>query len=230
MARRYRGGRRKPRKYARMARRGAARRNYRLRPALSVVHKFKETCTWARGPLFAPANSSQPGLMTFQLNDLNNFMSFKGLFDLYKITGVKVKILPRWSSGDVLASQLGQAGFPVLHIAENRDPYVPAPSSIADLLNDDGCKSIRMNKPITLFLRNPKAEIKDADGTSLPFQFNASAKMLQPWLTTGGNLQSIDQSTVNHYGFRYWLDNTLCSQPVNVEVYTTLYFSMKEQD
>lgn len=230
MARKYKFGRRKARKYARLRRIGVARMARRLRPALPVTHKFKETCVWSGGPLHAPTNSVSNGIMTFVFNDLNNIVSYRGLFDLYKITGVKVRIVPRWSSGDVLASQLGQAGFPMLYVAENRDPYVPAPTSLGDILNDDGVKIIRLNKPITMFLKNPKAEIKDVSGNSLPFQFNSSSKSLQPWLTTGGNSQSVDQSTVNHYGFRYWLDNTLCGSPINIDVFTTYYFSMKEQN
>lgn len=230
MARRIRrrGGRRGLRKRA--VRRGKSYVAVGRRGLVgSGVHRFKETCLWS-GTISAPNNNTNQGLMTFTLNDLVNVASFKALFDLYKITGVKVRIVPRWSSGDVLAAQLGQAGFPMLYMAENRDPYVPAPTSVGDILNDDGVKIMRLNRPYSMYLKNPKPEIRDANGVSLPFQFNSSSKALQPWLTTGGNAQSVDQSIVPHSGYRWYLDNTLCSQPVTFQVYTTYYFTMKEQD
>lgn len=201
----------------------------RLRPALPVVHKFKETTIYPGG-LSVGGNTTSAGIMTFGLNDLQNATNFKALFDLYKITGVKVRLVPRWTTVDPLASQNGIAGLPILYIAENRDPYVPAPVSLNDILNDDGVKIIRLTKPVTMFLRNPKAEIKDVSGNSLPFQFNSSKAMLQPWLTTGGNLQSVDQSSVLHFGYRWFLDNNLCQADTNLQVFYTLYFSMKEQD
>lgn len=196
---------------------------------MPIVHKFKETCIYPGG-LNVNANTTNNGIITFGLNDLTNAVSFKALFDLYKITGVKVRINPRWTTTDPLAAANGLAGLPVLYISENRDPYVPAPASIGDILNDDGVKILRLNKPYTMFLRNPKANILDLSGTSIPMQFNSSKAMLQPWLTTGGNNQSCDQSSVIHYGYRWFLDNNLCQGQLNVEVFYTLYFSMKEQD
>lgn len=224
--------RRAPRKYARLVRSNKLRGRYmnrRLRPAGSSVHRFKEVCIYPGG-LNVGANTTSTGIMTFALNDLTNATSFKTLFDLYKITGVKVRINPRFTNADPLASGNGIAGLPVLYVAENRDPYVPAPTSLADVLNDDGVKILRLNRPYTMYLKNPKAEIKDANNVSLPFQFNASSTALQPWLTTGGGTQSIDQSSLLHFGYRWWLDNSLCQAITNIEVFYTLYFSMKEQD
>lgn len=199
-------------------------------PRFTGVHRFKEMCGWSGNPMNAAANSSNSGLMAFKLNDLANIISFRGLFDLYKITGVKVKIIPRFTNVDPLAASTGAAGLPMLYIAEQRNPYVPAPTAVSDILNDDGCKVIRLTRPVNLYIKNPKPEIFDTSGNSLPFQFNSSNKALQPWLTTGGNAQAVDQSTVNHFGYRWLLDNTLCTGQCSLEVYTTYYFSMKEQD
>lgn len=207
----------------------------RIRPAIPVVHKFKEMVEWNPGApgtrgLQCAANATNSGLMAFKLTDLTNFTAFQTMFDLYKITGVKINIVPNWSSGDALAAQTAVAGFPMLYIAENRDPYVPAPVNAGDILNDDGCKVVRLNKPYKFFLRNPKAEILDAQGVSLPFQFNSSKAALQPWLTTGGNLQAINQSALNHFGYRWYIDNSACQSYISVQVFATLYFSCKEQD
>lgn len=232
MVRRYRkrGG-------ARRGRRGGLRkRMYRkglgVTPLRKTVHWFKEQAQISS--LTCLANNDAYGTMVFQWAALNNIASFRNLFDLYKLTGVKVKIVPRFSVGESSVAggtnALGQMGnLPMLYIAENRDVYVPAPTSIPDVLNDDGCKVIRLTKPVNLYLKNPKAALQDSEGHNMPFQFNSSSKALQPWLTTGGNAQIIDQSAVPHYGFR-WAINNLSGNPLSLDVYATYYFSCKEQD
>lgn len=193
-----------------------------------AVHRFKETCQI--GSISAAGSSDQGGRIMFQISDLNNWTSFKSLFDLYKITGVRVKLVPKWSmsSADV-SNSLGTAGnLPMLYIAQNRDPYVPAPGNIGDILNDDGCKIIRVTKPITLYVPSPKPDITNAGG-NIPFQFGTGKKW-QPWLTTGGNSQTVNQENVSHYGLRWWLANGNGSHEVDLDVYLTYYFTMKEQD
>lgn len=206
-------------KYGRAGRTGLAK----------SVHWFKEM---AQTHSLTGSTGNSTGQMTFALSDLQNIPSIQNLFDLYKITGVKVKIIPRFNVSDVNAplNVSGQMGtLPVLYIAPNRDPYVPAPTGIGDILNDDGCKVIRLTKPVNLFLKSPKALITLPGGTpSLPLQFNVGSKW-QPWLTTGGGGQTIDQSAVSHFGYR-WVINNPSSVECVLDVYTTYYFCCKEQD
>lgn len=195
------------------------------------VHWFKEMCqlTSMVGPAATPAAS---GWLSFKLNDLQNAGSFKLLFDLYKLTGVKLKIVPRMNTSDAIGTNAGgsMGNLPVLYIAPNRDAYVPAPISIGDILNDDGCKVIRLTKPVNLYIKSPKAVITDNSDQKniVPFQFG-TGRAFQPWLTTGGNSQIIDQSDVPHYGFR-WVINNQAGSDVVLDVYATYYFAMKEQD
>lgn len=200
---------------------------------MSGVHWFKESCQLPSITALGANNGS--GTMTFKFNDLTNAPSYKALFDLYKITRVKIKIVPKAnvSSADVIANANGQAGtLPMLYIAENRDPYVPSPTGVSDILNDDGVKIIRMTRPITLSLKSPKARVLSGLGTGatdVPIQFNVGSKW-QPWLTTGGNLQVVDQSNTEHYGFRWFISNGVGNFEQVFDVYATYYFAMKEQD
>lgn len=228
MLRRKRGGmrRRGGKRYV-----GARRRRAGVRVLAKKTHWFKETTQLPS--ISALANNNGAGVMTFKLNDLNNAPSFKLLFDLYKLTGVKIKIVPKVNVSDAttVANANGQAGtLPMLYIAENRDPYVPAPISIADILNDDGVKIIRMTKPINLYIRAPKPRVFTSAGTDeIPLQFNVGSKW-QPWLTTGGNGQVVDQSGTEHYGFRWYISNGVGNFEQVFDVYATYYFAMKEQD
>lgn len=221
-----------------MRRRGAGVRRRGLRRAVKSVHHFKESYRLANIPVVA--NGSNNGVLTAALTDLTNANHFKQLFDLYKITGVKFKFLYRANSADTQGS-VGNTGIPVLYTAPNRDPAVVAPISIADILNDDGIKIHRCDGLLGkggIYIKTPKPDMKAQVvdegglpiGTSLQqWQLGVGASK-QWWLCTGGNAQSLDQSSVPHYGLRYFLDNTFCDKDQIVEVYATLYFSMKEQD
>lgn len=210
---------------------GRARRNARIRASamrsLGSVYRFKE---WYDGGVTSlGAASSQGYVLSTQLASLNNIGNFVGLYDLYKITGMKVTFVPTHNVSDF--SQGAGTALPMLYVAPNRDPYVPAPVGIADILNDDGVKIIRFTRPVSFYIKNPKADIFDKDGNSLPFQFNSTSKALQPWLTTGGNQQTVNQSALKHYGFRYFVDNNgNLAQPVAWQIFVKLYVSFKEQD
>lgn len=170
------------------------------------------------------------GSQTYALSDLTNLPAFRSMFDLYKITGVKLLFVPVQNSADAGSTST----LPMLYIAPNRDPMTPAPTSIGDVLNDDGCKVIRLSKPVKFWLKNPKADLLtyDSEGNvdgRLPFQFNSSLNALQPWLATGGNGGKIDQSGIKHYGHRWVVDNPNTAS-ISVHVFVTYYFAMKEQD
>lgn len=208
---------------------------YRRPAALSGVHFFKETCSLP--PLIGLPNGVGSGVLTFKFDDLTNNASFTNLFDLFKITGVKLKLIPQYNVSD--PSQLGggasDTALPMLYIAENRDPWVPSPTSVGDILNDDGCKIIRGGRIANMYLRNPKPKVvqTNPDGSQqieFPVQLNSSSKALQFWIPTGGNGQVKDGTNWAHYGYRWYIDNTQNKNTTFYNVYATYYFSMKEQD
>lgn len=193
------------------------------------VHRFKEIVQ--QSSITAGANNNTSGRISFTISNLTNWAQYKELFDLYKITGVKVKIVPKFNMSSADAVGVGGAAngqLPMLYIAPNRDPYAPDPVSAADVLNDDGVKIIRVQNPINLYLSNPKPDITN-EGGNIPFQFGVS-KRFQPWLTTGGGSQTVDQENVTHYGFRWWMANGNGNYQAVLDVYVTYYFTMKEQN
>lgn len=219
-------------KSKRVVRRGLRR----VRRAAPSIHKFKEM--YISTPIQIAGVGTQGGVLKAAgLSSLTNVASFTGMFDLYKITGIKFKIMPRFNLADVTSSGANTNGLPYLYLATNRDPFVPAPTGVADILNDDTCRVYRCDKPISWYVKDPKPDMTvsvpnpGAPPTSAPFnfQFGVGHKW-QPWLTTGGNGQTLSQIDVSHYGVRYLLDNQASTAPVTLDVYATLYFQCKEQD
>lgn len=210
------------------ARKARAIRRVRRKVLGGSVHAFTEKVQLAS--IGCPANSTVTGIQTYKLNDLTNYPAFANLFDLYKLKGVKLTMIPKWNSSDVgngVPNAAGQGGsLPMLYIAPNRDPYVPAPTTVNDLLNDDGSKIVRLERPVSFYLKSPKPELLTGDQIAIPLQMNAGKDF---WLTTGGNAQFIDQSSVKHYGHR-WVIQSQAPLETVVDVYVKYYFIMKEQD
>lgn len=207
-----------------------------LRRAVKVVHHFKETCQLSTITAAGLGNAS--GILSCNLSQLNNSAQFRGLFDLYKITGVKFKFLYRFNSADTATAG---GAMPTLYTAINRDPFTPAPLSIGDILNDDGVRIHRVDQlqgKGGIYIKSPKPDMSGAvtvggvpTGGIVTSQWNLGVgSSKQYWLTTGGNAQGLDQSQVNHFGLRYLLENSTNTLAQDVLVYATLYFSMKEQD
>lgn len=212
--------------------RGVKRTRYgkkaQLRGMVPGVHRFKETCeltAWS-----AAAGSTQFGCQSYKLRDLFNVANFTGLFDMFKISGVKLTIVPQFNTSSVLDANAGIGGnvgnLPILYIAPNRSPWSVAPTSVQDVLNDDGCKVIRLDKKVSFYLKSPAPQIVDGAGTGVPVMTNVGTRL---WLTTGGNGQTVDQTSVLHFGHRWSIENTN-STGITVKVYATYYFKMKEMD
>lgn len=191
------------------------------------VYRFVEKCkltSWS-----CAGASGQGGIQTYKLNDLFNNPNYKGLFDLYKITKVKLMIVPQFDTASYADANNGPtiSNLPMLYVAPNRSPWAVAPPVLQDALNDDGCRIIRLEKPVSFTLNAPAPRIVDGAGTGVPIQTNTSIKF---WLSTGGNGQIVDQSGVEYFGHRWYIDNTSNVAGVSLQVFATYYFEMKELD
>lgn len=220
-------------------------RMMRKKRSVPAVHRITE---WAQladisVPLAATSGAGAGGVMSFKLGDLSNSGHIAGLFDLYKITGVRLKIVPKWNTNQLSTGQMtsgntdytnGVSTLPMFYIAPNHDPAVPAPVAVSDILNDDYCKILRPTRPFNVYIKNPKPLLNsyNQDGSAngnVFIQYNNSSKALQPWLTTGGNLQKVDQSAYPHYGFRWFVESSVFPAG-SFHVYAKYYVSLKEQD
>lgn len=211
-------------------RRKMNRRPRRKTTRAPTIHKFTEM--YKDVSIGAGTGSFSSGVLAVSgLNSLLNVTNYQGLFDLYKITGVTYKFVPAFNQADVGTS----SQIPNLYLATNRSPFVPAPVSVGDILNDDTCRVYRLDRPITWSVSCPKPDMSSQvtigeSSYSVPhnWQFAPVAKY-QPWLTTGGNSQTLSQIALKHYGVKWAVDN-LNTVAINVDVYTTIHFQMKEQD
>lgn len=217
-----------------MRRRGYGKRRRTGIKKVRMVHHFKER--FRTSDIIVPATSGVGNVLSCNLQQLTNSTSFINMFDMYKITGIKWTFIYRQNSADTTS---GTSAIPLLHVATNRDPFAPPPANVADILNDDSCRTYRMDRPkVSWYVKAPKPDMTTnvtLDGVLQPatvvtqWNYGVSSKF-QPWLCTGGNSQALDQSKVPHFGVRYYVDNATNLTAGSIEVYGTLYFSCKEQD
>lgn len=221
------------RRVVRKGRKRVFRRRRIVRPRRGfapLVHRIKENALSTSG-ISVAGSTSGFGTLTFRLSDLQNAPALRGLYDLYRIRAVKVKIIPSFNSADVFnASAGGTTGLlPQFYLAPNRDIHAPSPVSLPDLLNDDGCKCLMLDRPYSFYMTNPKPYI-DVGTVGAPETYGGQTTVRnQLWLSTGGNGSVVDQSVIPHYGMRWVLVNN-SNYTVSLTTIVTYYLEFKEQD
>lgn len=211
------------------------RRGLGLRTRTPLVHKFKE---WVQLPdLTCPAGAVQGGVLSPSIDQLTNWTSYRALFDVYKVVGIKFKFLPQFNNAYVsngLAPGATQGTLPFMYMEISHDPWAPAPATVNDILNTDGLTIKRLERPFNKYVKAPVPIVSWTDASGVVSQqtiINNNSASQRQWLTTGGNTQKIDQSSSPHFGLRYLLDNQYnTSYNLQFRVFACFYFIMKEQD
>jgi len=143
--------------------------------------------------------------MQFRLGNIQTPGDFQALYDQYKISGVKVQIIPL---SDSATSQ--SSGFlPSMYWARDNDSAATVPVSEASLRERQDVKTLRLTGPRTIYIANPKQLVDTAvqGGVTL-----AS-------LNTTGWVDCNDQN-VMHNGLMMWFKNVdLRAQPNTVTAF-----------
>lgn len=184
---------------------------------------------------------------TWKLDDLTDIANYRGLFDEYRLTGVKLKFFPQWDNAatdvaivhDTVGQETlpsGGAGntFDSETTGNNQSSNIPIffynkdrneasnPSTLANMMEKDP-KMVRWNKPISVYITNPTVlnpVVKDPNlAPSLTNQVRKP--MRSPWLSLATG------TPVEHLG----LECGICSADVNTRyqcnVLVTYYFQCK---
>lgn len=153
----------------------------------------------------------------FNLSALPNAGEFTNLFDRYKITGVKLRIMFLANSNDTgVASTLS---IPIMHYISDLDDAAP-PTSENEILQKNFLKTRRLDEPFTYFLR-PKAtsEIYASPSST---GYSVAKSM---WIDSN-SLQ------IPHFGFKAWIGNGPSNVSTQVlgrlKVYATYYVALRD--
>lgn len=153
----------------------------------------------------------------FNLSALPNVGEFTNLFDRYKITGVKLRIMFLANSNDTgVTSALS---IPLIHYINDLDDAAP-PTSENEILQKNFLKTRRLDEPFTYFLK-PKAT-SEVYASPSSTGYSVAKSM---WID--GNSPNIP-----HFGFKAWIGNgpaTPSQQNLGrLKVYATYYVALKD--
>lgn len=220
----------------RVFKRRFARKSFSRRPTKkysSGVYKFKRTWTTASG-ISAGQAAPYLGTFSFQLSDLPTFTDFTGLYQQYKITGVKMKFFQPYQNGAaVMVNQLGGTSLtqPMIRMHSVFDPNDNATTGIPALQQYQTYKIQELTSPsigkdgCLKFFYRPKEAVATANtGLSLT-GYGAPGKGM--WLDT-------DYPNVPYYGFKWAFDPVYAdgsgvqfTSPVTVPIALTYYIKCK---
>jgi len=194
------------------ARRGRARMG-RINPSVGRgtrlivpgTHEFKRTVYL---PAFTSvAGSNVFGALNFNLAAVPGASEFTALFDMYKISAVKVMFMPRGNSAEVGTNNNNGKMFTVLDYDDDT-----VPGAIDTLMQYEGLKTTSLTQDHTRYLK-PKF----------------ARSIYQSAVTTaygvGSGWIDCDSSPVPHYGVKYALQGTAGANIIDLKV--TYYLKFK---
>lgn len=143
--------------------------------------------------------------MQFRLGNIQTPGDFQSLYDQYKITGVKVQIIPL---SDSATSQ--SSGFlPTLYWARDNDNASSVPTAEANLRERQDLKAMRLTGPKTIYIRNPKQVID----TTVQGGVTLNSLNATGWV-------DCNDQNVMHNGLVMWFKNVdLRAQPTTVTAF-----------
>jgi len=172
------------------------------------VHYFKRSVYIQSAVVAAGANNYFAA--AYALNSIPNHAEFTALYDQYKITGVKVKYLPRGNSSDVNSGNQLSSLFTVIDTDDSQ-----VPTSIDQLTQYQSVKMCRSSQSLTRYWK-PKFNLA-AVNTILG---GTVGKM-----NTTGWIDVTDD-TVQHFGMKGAL-TSFAGNTVVYDMIVTLYLAFK---
>lgn len=152
------------------------------------------------GSVAADTVGSQfPFAMSFSASQVQGIGEFTGLYDQYRIRGVKLTIIPLSDT-----AQTNTAGFlPTMFIHPDYDDASLASYTYVGARERQGVKCVRLVKPFSMFIR-PKAVLDISSGGAT----GAAAAIVRPgWIDCNDTASA-------HYGIKAFMKNVdLRAQP-----------------
>lgn len=132
------------------------------------------------------------GAFQFQLNQVLEHADLTQLFDKYKIKGVKFTIIPLGQpSTNAAPASIADTNWPTIAIAvDNDDASLPANWNTVAVKQD--CKIKKLNKPVSVYIRNPKLATALYDGATTAYA-----------ASTG--FVDCNYPEVPHYGLKFYI-------------------------
>lgn len=170
-------------------------------------------------PSGIPGTYQVGGAFTYSLNNVVDVSDFTGLYDQYRIAGIKVKITPLYNVNTTGTNNV----IPQLVIARDLDDVAVPTSDTQDLLQRAQTKVIQLNKPVQFYCK-PRVLVQQSGTGADLIQFSSK--------TYESIFVDMAFPTVVYPTWKFWLRNLYLGNPAlnygyNVRVDCCVYFQCK---
>lgn len=177
------------------------------------VIKIKRTVEgWWTGASESNLVATTAGLgrgIYFYLAQLSNYTEFTALFDQYKITGIRVQLLPQQNVNQTTSGAITTPT--IMTCIDYNSVNIPAQSS--DVLEFQNSQVTTYDQKVDRYFR-PKIAVASYSGTF------ASYSSVDTWVDT-------NSPNVQYYGFRAWIPPVNTTAIAGWRIYVTYYLSFR---
>lgn len=195
------------------------RRRRGLRRGLMVrAPTFTETIVRS-----AKINANAGDVFHVSMDEIPQLAQYSNLYRQYKINWAKITLLPDTNSYDGAITSGSGALMPRIAWAVNDTPRVTAPSSEADLLQDNGAKV----KPL---VNQWSASFKPVPDVAVTDAFTSSLVPTKLPKSTFLNFNVAGGTNPAHYGISYWISQSLAGAGIRsaFQVIVKINFSLRD--
>lgn len=226
----------------RMSRRRPIKRRYKRRAGMrrvprslglyrqGKVYAFKRTCQlkphrwdsslliWTTDGVDATISSSSSGLSStgifkFRLADLPGYNDFLSLYEQYKITGVKLRFIPRIGSESTAPASSATIMSPLAYcIDRGANDQVGGPVTFSSLMEHQDVKVISSLRPFSIWIGQVASHTSADAQTQVAYQ--------RSWLDT----EVSNSFIVDHHGLKFaFAETSSAERQVSFSVFATYY-------
>lgn len=178
------------------------------------VYRFTRMCVFTRIDSTNSGLVDQFGSYQFKLSDCPNVSEFTALFDMYRITGVKITFYPTTQSVSISGGGTAVNIVTPRFITAIDEDDSTAPSTQEELLQYQTCRITTVNKKHTIYFKPKVASEIYASAVSTAY---GSPKTM--WL-------NLSNTNVPHFGLKWCMESAGSTAPagafsykVNVKYY-----------
>lgn len=167
------------------------------------------------------------GIFKVQANSLPEWSSYSALYNQYAIKKLQFILMPCYNSDDIVAATTPAPYYvPRLAYSVQESPYVQAPVSEQQVLEDNGCKFFTLDRKRVITVRRPTPDVNvETSGTTNVAERTTKLK----WFNTDNPEVQLSGGGIPHGTVQwYCANNTALASTKVADVYVRMTIAFRD--